>query len=383
VEVDARGLLSPDAPGAAIWPAIESERHEIGPHILRDISVASDQGMPAFLSAAPYQTRSRYFARFRNALVVPRCGLVMPRPGEILADSAAAVRWGAPRLQGVPAILEKDEGPELDTVSASAAPVIEAPVVLLTHQAHPIYGHWLMDCLPGVLFLREHHALEGRLLLAPRLHPWQRESLARLGLDHGVLETGDDVVIARDVIFPSFLDVSEVALPSSAARRTFAALAGAAKARSSGRGCLYISRGGLPGNRTMLNEARLELALGGLGFDCVRPERLSLARQIELFANAAVVAGAHGSGLANIGFAPPGCIVLDLLLSSVPDPWICRLSAILGQRYAYLVTPVGPMTALDERGVKRADPGAGYEIEIEAVIRLASAARRLHNRYNS
>ena len=115
----------------------------------------------------------------------------------------------------------------------------------------------------------------------------------------------------------------------------------------------------------------------GLGFECVRPERLDLEGQIEAFSAARVIAGPHGSGLANIGFAPPGCVVVDLLLSTVPDPWICRLSAVLGHRYAYCVTPAPPTTMVGADGVRRADPAAGYEVDIERVLRIAAAAQRL------
>jgi capsular polysaccharide biosynthesis protein len=378
VEVDRDGLLSPQTAGAAVWHAAAAERHETGGHLLADISSAPPGTAPDFLRSTSYETWPRYLARFRDALVFPRLGVVMPEPGKILAESAAAARWGAPRMQGLPGVSERNGDLVIDPAIVTGARTFDRPAVLLCHNAHQIYGHWFMDVLPGALALRDELTGHRRALLAPPLAPWQRASLGILGIADAASEVTDEVVWARDLVFSSYLDTGDVLLPSSAARRTFAALTGPTKPRAEpGGGLLYVSRAGYAANRRMTNEPVLELALAALGYAIVRPEQLSLDRQIALFAAARVIIAPHGSGQANIGFTAPGCIVVDLLLSSVPDPWIYRLSALLGHRYAYLVTPAPPMTRVDAMGVTRHDPAAGYEIDIDAVIRLAAAAKRL------
>jgi capsular polysaccharide biosynthesis protein len=376
--VDATGILAESLESSLVWHADAGERYEIGSHILGEISWASPGlELPDFLHPGTYDSPARYFARFRDAVVMPRGGIVMPRPGEILEDSARAIRWGSPRLQGMPGIVDLGADIGFDPAAAAAARVVEAPVMLLCHFAHRVYGHWLMDCLPGALRLRDALRASGRRLLTPPLASWQRAGLERIGLADLAEEVEDEILIARDILFPSHLDLAGVARPAAGIKAVFEALAGrSAGPRPLTPGLVYVSRQGRTGKRQMANEEELARGLEGLGFTISQPEHLSLDEQIELFAAADVVIGPHGSGLANVGFSSPGCVVIDLLLSSVPDPWICRPSAVLGHRYAYHLTEAEEMTRIDERGRKVARTDARYGVDVDRVLELASAAKR-------
>jgi capsular polysaccharide biosynthesis protein len=64
---------------------------------------------------------------------------------------------------------------------------------------------------------------------------------------------------------------------------------------------LYVSRS-LVGGRKLTNEAEVEAEFASRGFAIVHPERLPIATQVNLWANARRVAGPGGSGVFNVVF---------------------------------------------------------------------------------
>jgi capsular polysaccharide biosynthesis protein len=234
-----------------------------------------------------------------------------------------------------------------------------------------VYGHWLTDCLPAVAMLRGRVRAEGRMLLAPPLKPWHRETLSRLGVLDLVREIEEPIVRVRDLLVSGFVDSSDVKAPSAGARATFQAL-GAGVAPGSDR-LLYISRrGGL--RRAMRNESDLEAMLARVGFVAIQPETLSIADQAAAFAGARVVVGAHGSGMANIGFAPAGCIVAEIVPSGFYGEWIERLATVLGHAYTEIaVATDSDAVEIVESGAKRFRPDWSYEVEVDRIVEAVKA----------
>jgi capsular polysaccharide biosynthesis protein len=71
---------------------------------------------------------------------------------------------------------------------------------------------------------------------------------------------------------------------------------------------LYVGRA--PGGwRSIVNANEVESALEDVGFDVVRPERLSFVEQVRLFAGASSIVGQHGAGLTNCLYAPRASVV--------------------------------------------------------------------------
>ncbi len=136
------------------------------------------------------------------------------------------------------------------------------------------------------------------------------------------------MVRVRDLILPSFVDVGDVDTPSRAARDTFACLGVGAASSPGADPLLYVSRGGVQ-QRRMSNEAELEAALAALGFVAIRPETLSIGDQVAAFAAARVIVGAHGSGMANVGFAAPGCIIVEIMPEERLWAGACTVCALL------------------------------------------------------
>lgn len=97
---------------------------------------------------------------------------------------------------------------------------------------------------------------------------------------------------------------------------------------------LYISR---KTGRRMANEDDLLDGLAERGFECVQLEDLSLDEQISRFQEAAIIAGPHGAGHANILWASPGTRLLEVFHPDWMHPCYALLSQILGLHYHCLV----------------------------------------------
>jgi capsular polysaccharide biosynthesis protein len=101
---------------------------------------------------------------------------------------------------------------------------------------------------------------------------------------------------------------------------------------------LYVSRRGHP-MRVMVNETALEAALVRRGFQILRPEGLSAADQIRLFAQAEVIVGPTGAGLTNAIFAAPGCTVVEIQPENFASFWVGAFSRLIGLDWGGYIAP--------------------------------------------
>jgi capsular polysaccharide biosynthesis protein len=101
---------------------------------------------------------------------------------------------------------------------------------------------------------------------------------------------------------------------------------------------IYVTRGGSMNNRRVDNEADLMDYLGSRGFDMVDPGKLSALEQIEAFAQASMIVGAHSAGLVNLTFACPGAAVVELFPSGGVNDCYWKLAvAVPGLEYRYVL----------------------------------------------
>lgn len=100
---------------------------------------------------------------------------------------------------------------------------------------------------------------------------------------------------------------------------------------------IYVTRGPSANNRSVVNEADVQAALGERGFVPVDPGALQVVDQIRTFASAELIVAPHGAALANLVFASAGTTVVELFPAGclLPDFW--RLACgVPGLRYRYL-----------------------------------------------
>jgi capsular polysaccharide biosynthesis protein len=207
----------------------------------------------------------------------------------------------------------------------------------------PNYYHWLHD---GVLRLHEvieRLPADTRFVVPPHRRPFQDEALGLIGLSPDRLcELGDGGVARFENLYfsppsaPTGVDSPEAELWfRTRALNAYGIALGPPSRR------IYISRRGAS-YRRIANEAEIEALLRDLGFEIHELEQYSLRDQVALFAEAEVVVSAHGAGLANMLFAPPGLVVVDIFESTRFNKCFWNMSNALGHRYWYLVGDTVP-----------------------------------------
>jgi capsular polysaccharide biosynthesis protein len=91
--------------------------------------------------------------------------------------------------------------------------------------------------------------------------------------------------------------------------------------------------------RVMHNEAELASALEPLGFATFVAGQAPVTEQIRAFSRARVIVGAHGAGLTNLIFAPPGAFVIEIATPGCAYMEEFRfIAGALGQRIVTLVS---------------------------------------------
>jgi hypothetical protein len=180
----------------------------------------------------------------------------------------------------------------------------------------PNYSHWLMDYLPRLALWSG----DLPLLVNDGLRPLQLESLAALGI-------GEDKLMRLP--YPGAYCVALLHYPSLNSawctpplpfrpeivvewlRARFAPLFSSARERRR----LFITRADARNAavRRLLNSDEIERVAQRHGFEIIAPETLSFAEQVTLFSQAAVIAGPHGAGFANMAFAPAGTRIVELI----------------------------------------------------------------------
>lgn len=121
------------------------------------------------------------------------------------------------------------------------------------------------------------------------------------------------------------------------------------------------------GQRRLLNEESIEAEFLARGFERVLPETLSFREQVDLFAQAEIIAGASGAGMANMIFAPATARIL-MFVKDHPAThyyYFGALAQTLGQHLTYVCGAPHP-----NLGVQIAH--ADFEVPIE---RAQSALR--------
>lgn len=98
---------------------------------------------------------------------------------------------------------------------------------------------------------------------------------------------------------------------------------------------IYISRRDTT-NRKILNEPLIEEMFKNRGYEVITLAGLSLSDQINYFAHAKKIVGAHGAGLTNICFSEPGTKLLEIQMPNYLNWCYRRLAAICGLDYQHI-----------------------------------------------
>jgi hypothetical protein len=210
---------------------------------------------------------------------------------------------------------------------------------LLAMQGDTNYYHFMVDVLPRLGVLEQCPAVAPPdLWYAPKSTPVQRELLEMMGIDlESVIDSFETRhVVAETLVVPSPAAMTIVNPPWVVEFLRRKLLPPQAK-RIEGRG-IYVTRGVGMNNRRVDNEPELMDYLGRRGFDMVDPGKLSALEQIETFAQASMIVGAHSAGLVNLTFAAPGAAVVELFPAGGVNTCYWKLAqSVPGLEYRYIL----------------------------------------------
>jgi hypothetical protein len=193
--------------------------------------------------------------------------------------------------------------------------------------------HWLVEMLASALTLAERFDLP---LFIPEERPrFVSEYLGLMDLETRCLSL-DGGVYHADLLHLVAIPASGLDRPSprQVAKVRQALLARVPHEPNRSRR-VYVSRDDAP-DRRVLNEDELTAALTTYGIERVQLSELSVADQVKLFAEAELIVGAHGAGLANIVVAPTQACVLELVGNNVVNSMYLVTASLLGMRYGYV-----------------------------------------------
>lgn len=256
--------------------------------------------------------RRPMLAELKNAIVVPAFQwLPLLDDGRAVLSQVAASRM---RLRS-----DDPQSPLLMSGKRQALlrlpknmPQIEEPVLLLGGG-----GGYYQDLVEYTSALAISETLnlgtDLKILVNANLAPHQLELFDVLGVSQSRLvkwEPARPVRVAQ-LWMPTRLTAGgnwfDPLLPHWYRQKMVGLLAGAPPSRK-----LYLSRSAST-QRRVENEAEVISALQPLGFECIRPETMSLRAQVALFSQASHIVGPSGGAMTNMLFAPAGTRVTILL----------------------------------------------------------------------
>jgi hypothetical protein len=240
---------------------------------------------------------------------------------ETLADTDPAIHFYRRLAKGIairPSSVTQLGGPHVSLLAAAG-----------DHGPHP-----LLDGLARLGAVPDNYLAAATGVLVPQGAPGQAEALDLYDLlpSLRVREVArDETLLVETLVFP--LSVCGEGAFHPCVADFYGRLAAAApslRGRSPRR--IYVDQRDSPTCR-LTNEDRLIDALARLDFVPVRLDALSLVERINLFRQAEAVVTPQGAGLGDLGFAKPGCLLVELLMDACVDWRFRNLAALLDLRY--------------------------------------------------
>jgi capsular polysaccharide biosynthesis protein len=278
---------------------------------------------PLFKDAAPRTPPPAWVLTVPGARLATEAGLVVTPDGDVLAETT----WDEAQLEG--AIARARRLPRPARVPMTAASLIS----LWSANFH----HWLLDSLPRLGVLERAGLSDLPLIVPKRLRRFQHESLDLLGVAASRLVPYRGGHVAPDVVvWPS--PAAHIGNPTPDVVAWVRERLGPPEGREPTRR-LYVSRAHVQAGalrRRVENEDALVALLRARGFEVVQPELMSLAEQAALFAEAAVVVGAHGAAHTSTLFSTRLALV-ELFEPSFFNGCNLMLARAAGHDYWYAV----------------------------------------------
>ncbi|MGI4950639.1 MAG: glycosyltransferase family 61 protein [Janthinobacterium lividum] len=323
------------------------------------------------LGAAPYVSSPSYLARFGPCLVELPHGLVQYGSHAIWGDSSHSAFVNDPGMTNVPRMFRTGAGLGLhiDAVRR-CAPAPGLPLII-SNLFHTNHAHWLINSLLPAYLLRDRIAAGEIAVLVPGRTAYLEATLGSLGIPRDRMIIADPGLYQMDAaLYASSQSTHNNDHPPRALVPMFAAIRAACLGGPARPGPerLYVTRMGSGAMRHIANEPALIAALARRGFTCVAPHELTFEDEVACFARARIVVGQLGAALVNIGFAPPGCAVVEIASGNYTSNDYLLLSSLFGHRFSRVLAPVDTETVHTHR------TDFSFTVPIEQVLDAVDAA---------
>jgi hypothetical protein len=208
-----------------------------------------------------------------------------------------------------------------------------------------IYGHWLVDVLPRLNRILESQRHIDTFLFPGPVTAWQTAMLKAVGIDFArcqFIDFSTTVVTCEQLVIATYDRFNSEIRPDLI--KIHDRLRLAATVSQTPQRLIFLSRA--PGSaRSLSNRGAVEEAVARLGYEIVRPERLSFPEQIDLFSSARVILGECGSGMHNALLSGPG-VRIGVIQSGINHNFLQAQIAMLKQQDIFYV--IGPPDPHDE-----------------------------------
>ncbi|RDV14864.1 glycosyltransferase family 61 protein [Pontibacter diazotrophicus] len=241
-------------------------------------------------------------------------------------------------------------------------PQIKTGVAAIVAQpAGNVYYHWMIDILPRIELLKKADEFDSidYFVFNEIKYPFQKETLKIFGIpENKIIEVKNlwNYHFQFDkLIFPSF--TSELNRATYFTIKTLEKYIYPKQKTSQGKQFykkIYLSRSKAP-NRKLLNEQEVLCLLKAEGFYEIFPEEYSVIEQAEIFANAEVIVGVHGSAFTNIAFCKPATKVIDICAPEWVNDCFLEITKLRGLVYIRI-------TGNQFLGIKGIDKGANISL---------------------
>ncbi len=267
-----------------------------------------------------------YVSLIEHAIITGGSGLVISRSGELLSDEMVDYPTEHFGIKSPFVIYRHHDKVIVSYQNQPDTNIKEGILISCDHDNN--YFHWLVECLPKLVFIDELKRFQGVPLLVPAgLHPNLKAALEKVNLTgHPVVELEPGVAYHVDkLVFVSALSRvidryrgqadfdSDIVLSHKwIAKVTDLLRKGAPPAKKPWRRVYLARRRGL---RALENHAEVEQLMSGEGFEIVELVDVSLDYQIEFFSEVAEIVAPTGAALTNMLFCQPGTKVVIFMSS--------------------------------------------------------------------
>lgn len=300
--------------------------HEAGHVVPFDFGQATDFTAPKSIETnihpvlTPYslQPFGGYVATISSGRVWGESGAVLSSEGKLIFDLSQEYDAVQNRM------LEAEEHPVFHQWNNPKLQHIKGTSAVLTFCGSHNYFHWMYDVLPRLAMLKTSGIPYTSIIMNPNPYgPFVGQTWAMLGISESlVIRTNPEAYYEADqLLVPSLMMNSHYPTWATDTLRKFFLPHRDITLATPER--IYISRN-KASTRRLVNEMEVTRCLEEYSIQTIYLEDWTVAQQIQLFASAKVILGAHGAGLANLAFCQSGTQVIEIFHDRhvVPTYWM-------------------------------------------------------------